>query len=195
MEKEYENAQKLLGKLRDELYQVRSGASAAEMELRKMLEAPGVDMPQIQKIGSLIDQINQQKKTGKLQQAGAALAEEVATPLEKFGARINELKEMLDVGAIDEQLFRRGTEKAEADAREAMGWTPPEQEQGRSSGARLMGLTEYANSLQEAIASGGKRDKTVDAMEKNSRILRQIYEVLSGDNRNRGGGAAVARAG
>lgn len=49
----------------------------------------------------------------KLTEAGAAITKEFATPFETFEARVAELNELLDAGAISEEVFGRAMEDAE----------------------------------------------------------------------------------
>lgn len=107
-------------------------------------------------------------------QAGRQLTEQTRNPLETFqreGARLEELR---DNGAISDEVFQRGMERAFEQAERSVGDTPVGQ----------AAMTEGSVAAASAIARANRQQERDDPMARTNRVLDEL-NAMSRDQRDR----------
>lgn len=87
------------------------GMSSRAVEIWK-LQTRGATSEQVALMRSLDKQLTALEKQKKMMEKGASITKQFRTPVEVFNDRQNELKELLDAGAINAETFTRAMEDA-----------------------------------------------------------------------------------
>ena len=95
------------------------GMSTDAAELYRAKQA-GVSEEMIRQAQALKEQMDALKAQEELMAKGARLAIEMRTPHEKYADTVKELEELLEKGAISQEIFRRAMLKAKEDLAEAL---------------------------------------------------------------------------
>jgi len=154
-----------IGDLRNELLQLTSGLTQAEMELRKLAATEGVRPEQIETIRKLQQEIDRVK-------AGKELTEAMQTPAEKalqnVRAEVARIEGLFGAGAIDEETRRRALEAQLGELEGKRGGEAGDGPVG--AGAALKKGS--AEAFSAILAAGAKRDGPGKQTAKNTDAIR-----------------------
>lgn len=141
-----------LQSLRDQVFKDQFGTRAFD-EMKLMMA--GATNAQVNEFNELRDAIDAAKQAKEQLERGGRLAEQFATPQEAFDKKIADLKQLMDVGAINERTFLRASAAAVAEFAGKQAPTAPPSPAAANRGsadAYSQALRNERASRQEAIA-------------------------------------------